>query len=220
MAYKTVTHVLVAENTKKESHSEIASLYQVFRFTRDVYPRLKQQLKDSGAVLFEPTINMYGKEVHQRRNIAFFSDTSKGYYYSRKLLPSTPFKKCSITKKIMERVNKYLGTNFNGVLVNIYTDGTKYISAHPDSEVGLDPSNKVVAGIAYGPGERKFRIRDFKTKKIVSDFYHTPCSLIVMDGEFQSLFTHEVPPVTKTELKGMPQTNLERISLTFRHHLE
>jgi hypothetical protein len=66
--------------------------------------------------------------------------------------------------------------------------------------------------IAYGPGVRKFRIRNKKTKDIVLDFEHESCCLYVMQGDFQVEFTNDIP--VQKKVKG------ERISLTFRHHRE
>jgi len=63
----------------------------------------------------------------------------------------------------------------------------------------------------FRPGIRKFRIRDKSTKKIVLDYDHQPGTLLVMSGEFQKQFTHEIP--IQKKIKD------ERISITFRHHI-
>jgi len=105
-----------------------------------------------------------------------------------------------------------LGTSFNGVLYNRYRNGEKYVSAHSDEESAPDKTHRLVAGISYGPGLRKFRIRNKKTKDIVLDFEHESCCLYVMQGDFQVEFTHEIP--VQKKVKG------ERISLTFHRHLE
>jgi len=67
-----------------------------------------------------------------------------------------------------------------------------------------------VAGICYGPAIRTFRIRNKETKKIILDHKHMPCSLLIMEGDFQKEFTHEIPIEKKIKE--------ERISLTFRYH--
>jgi hypothetical protein len=41
-------------------------------------------------LLHKPEITVYGKIAHQHRNIGFFSDTSKGYWYSGQLAASQP----------------------------------------------------------------------------------------------------------------------------------
>lgn len=70
--------------------------------------------------------------------------------------------------------------------------------------------NNRIASIAYG-AVRIFRIRNKQTKKIVLDYNHTPKTLLVMEGDFQKEFTHEIP-IQKNITEG-------RISLTFHHHI-
>ena len=53
--------------------------------------------------------------------------------------------------------NDIFKSNYNGILVNRYQDGTENIGAHSDDEKYLDQSG--VVAISYGH-QRKFRIRD------------------------------------------------------------
>lgn len=159
---------------------------------------------------YEPPIVVHGKQCNQRRNIGFFSNESEGYRYSRQIIKSQPLID-QIMIDLLAKVNETLDTTFNGILVNEYIDGTKYVSKHPDSEAGLDKKRSSVAGIAYG-ATRIFRIRDIKSGELILDHLHEPCSLIVMDGDFQKEFTHEIP--SQKKIKDC------RISLTFRHHLK
>jgi alkylated DNA repair dioxygenase AlkB len=127
-------------------------------------------------------------------------------------MASQPLSDHPFLVEILNQVNTQLGTNFNGILVNSYLNGEKYVGAHSDDERGLDKSGrKIVAGLAYG-AIRKFRIRDKVTKKRVLDYPHLPGTLIVMEGDFQQEFTHEIPVEKKVRE--------ERISITFRHHTE
>ena len=158
----------------------------------------------------EPSIVVHGKQCNQRRNVGFFSNKSEGYSYSRQIMKSQPLDN-QIMINLLAKVNKTLDTTFNGILVNEYIDGTKIVGKHSDSETGLDKKRLSVAGIAYG-ATRIFRIRDIKSGEIILDYEHESCSLIVMDGDFQKEFTHEIP--TQKKVKE------SRISLTFRHHLK
>ena len=160
-------------------------------------------------LLEKPTILVVGKEVHQQRDVGFFSDTSEGYYYSKKLMKSQPL--TPELRDIMQSVNEELGTEFNGILVNRYNSGADYIGAHSDSESGLDPNNKTVASLSFG-ATRIFRISRTEDKKKIKvvDYEHTPYTLLVMDGEFQSEFKHEIPKQLRIKQA--------RISLTFRTH--
>ena len=75
-------------------------------------------------------------------------------------------------------------------MVNEYVDGNHCIGAHSDDESGLD--NSGVVAISYG-AERIFRIRDKADKKMVCDTKTTHCGIIQMGGDFQKLYTHEIP---------------------------
>ena len=153
----------------------------------------------------KPEIIIFGKKCKQQRNIGFFSDKSKGYKYSNKTMESKPLTK-SISE-LLDIVNNELGTQFNGILVNKYMDGNDYISAHSDDESGLDLIG--VISISYG-AERIFRIRKKDTKQIIYDTLTTHCSILHMGGNFQKLYTHEIPIQKKIKEP--------RISFTFRKH--
>lgn len=177
-------------------------------YTPDYYQELTQVF-----VHEEPPIVIMGRPCRQRRNVGFYSDDSRGYKYSGQFMPADPLANAPILQTLLPKINQSLGTTFNGILVNQYINGTKYLSAHSDDESGLDKGGrKMVAGLCYGPGIRTFRIRDKTTKQIVLDYQHNPCTLLVMEGDFQKQFTHEIPQQTRVLS--------ERISITFRHHTE
>jgi len=81
-----------------------------------------------------PEIIVYGKPCKQHRNVGFFSDESIGYKYSKKLMASKPLS--PLLTGLLASINKMLGTQFNGILVNKYLDGNDYIGAHSDDETG------------------------------------------------------------------------------------
>ena len=187
-----------------------SKLWKVDNYSPDFFVKLLQLLQLLLTV--EPEITVMGKICRQRRNVGFFSDESTGYRYSGQTLPAFPLSSVPFLKSILQAVNLSLGTSFNGILVNSYINGEKYIGAHSDNESGLDKGGRnMVVSIAYG-AVRTFRIRDKETKKIVLDYPHTPGTLLVMEGDFQKEFTHEIPVQKKVKE--------ERISLTFRHHTE
>lgn len=159
-------------------------------------------------LIHRPPVVVFGKPCSQNRNVGFFSDDSVGYRYSGKLMASQPLPMWM--KELMESVNHKLQTKFNGILINHYESGEDYIGAHRDDESGLDPTNMAVAAISFG-AVRKFRIRD-NERKIVADVPTEHGSLMVMMGDFQKKFTHEVPVEKKIKEP--------RWSITFRHHKE
>lgn len=111
--------------------------------------------------------------------------------------------------KIMEDVKRNTGLIFNAILVNEYTNGNDYISAHSDDERGL--RCKDVVGMSLG-ATRKFRIRHKLSKKIAMDIDMGHGDVVWMKPQFQKLYTHEIPVQKKVKNA--------RISLTFRDHYD
>jgi alkylated DNA repair dioxygenase AlkB len=156
----------------------------------------------------EPPIVVYGKKCIQHRCVGFYSNTSGGYKFSGQTTSVYPM--TDQLKMIMDVVNEKLGTDFNGVLINKYRNGADNIGKHSDDESGLSKVKPCVASLSFG-ATRTFRIRDKETGKIVLDYPHKEGELLVMFGNFQSHYTHEIPKQLKvTE---------PRISLTFRNHI-
>ena len=187
-------------------------LWVIPNYTQDIYPYLQPVFTYE-----EPPIVVFGKQGKQHRDVSFYSDESRGYAYSGQFMPSLPLANAPIIQQLLPAVNKSLGTNFNGVLVNRYRDGTKYLSAHADDERGLDRHNKTVAGLAYG-ATRIFQITNKKTGEVIANIPHHSGMLIVMDGEFQKQFKHSIPIVPGKKADKLAVG--ERISVTFRYHTE
>jgi alkylated DNA repair dioxygenase AlkB len=161
----------------------------------DIEPQLEER----------PEIIIFGKTCKQQRNVGFFSNQSIGYKYSKKMMDSKPLSPSM--SELLLIINRMIGAEFNGILVNKYMHGNDYISAHSDDETGLDSVG--VVSISYG-SERIFRIRNKETKEIVCDELTTHCSILHMGGSFQRLYTHEIPIQKKVKEP--------RISFTFRKH--
>jgi len=170
-----------------------------------------------------PKGKIFGKEITFHRSIGFFSDTSNGYKFSGQTIKTGNF--TPELKQLIETINKKFNTKYNGILINIYYKGEDYIGAHSDNEHELDSSNQVIA-ISLGQS-RIFRIRPKKTledniiskiecnKKMKTPVYDIDTQhgqLIIMGGNFQKDFTHEIP-IEKNK-------NNIRASLTFRHHVK
>lgn len=192
----------MAKKAILESDDKKSSFWVIENFTEDLYP-----LVSNLTLNIKPEILVYGRICRQQRDVGFYSDESEGYHYSKTL--SKAFPMTEELKALMTQVNTHLETKFNGILINRYNTGHDYLSAHSDSETGLD-RNGMVAGLSYG-AVRKFRIRAKKTKEIKLDYDLQPGTLYVMDGAFQQNYTHEIP--IQKKIKD------PRISLTFRTHL-
>ena len=111
-------------------------------------------------------------------------------------------------RHLLFHVNEMFDSDYNGILVNRYENGTKYIGSHSDDESCL--SNNGVVALSFGV-TRTFRIRDKMTKKIYLDIPSKSYDFIHMGGDFQKEFLHEI--IKEKKIKD------ERISFTFRKHL-
>ena len=157
------------------------------------------------------------------RRVGFYSDISTGYRFAGQIAMANPLP--DFLKENMGIVNQSL-INFNVILnatlINHYRDGSDYIGSHSDDEKGLN--NKLVAAISlFNPdtenGFRKFRIRRKNGSKFINDQVESNYmdiitshgQLLVMAGDFQKHFKHEVP-------EEKSNSNPERISITYRSH--
>ncbi len=162
-------------------------------------------LQNREKLIKRPEITVFGKPCKQPRDVGFFSNDSAGYKYSGKTMHAQPLSPELL--KLLNDVNTMLHTDFNAILINAYVDGNDCVGKHSDDESGL--SNGIVACISVG-AVRKFRIRNKTDNQIVADVPTTPNYILIMNGDFQKEFTHEIPVEKKVKN--------ERISLTFRKH--
>lgn len=101
---------------------------------------------------------------------------------------------------------------FNQLLVNWYANGLHYIGAHRDAEPEI-ASDSPIMSITLGPGtERKFRLRDYYSKKIELDIPITDGDVVVLSAMANKMYTHEIPKVQGA--KGL--SCKPRISITLR----
>lgn len=169
---------------------------------------LEKCANDVSDLLLEyPEIIIMGKIAHQRRSIGFFAEPGvEGYKYSGQIAKSQKLTKN--LKMLLKFINTEFKDNYNGILVNRYKNGEDYIGAHSDDERALAPSG--VISLSYG-ATRTFRIRDKTTKDVVKDIKLKTGDLVIMSGDFQKEYTHEIPQEKRVKD--------ERISFTFRRHL-
>lgn len=151
----------------------------------------------------QESMNMYGKRVDFPRLTSWYGDNDKPYSFSGITLDPNPW-----TKELLEikaKIEPIADVNFNSVLLNRYRNGSDSISWHTDAEkeLGLNP---IIASVNFG-ATRNFQLRHIETKeKIDIDLSHG--CLLIMQGELQHFWQHQIPKTTKP-------VN-ERINLTFR----
>lgn len=151
----------------------------------------------------QESMNMYGKQVNFPRLTAWYGNNDKTYSFSGITLePKTWTKELIKIKEKIEPISKVV---FNSVLLNLYRNGNDSISWHTDAEKELG-TNPVIVSVNFG-ATRKFQLRHINTKeKLEIELTHG--SLLIMQGELQHYWQHQVPKTSKVVE--------ERINLTFR----
>lgn len=148
-------------------------------------------------------MNIYGKKIKLPRLTAWYGNNDKSYSFSGIILEPTNW--TTDLLKIKNKIEIKCKANFNSVLLNLYRNGNDSISWHTDAEKELG-KNPIIASVNFG-ATRKFQMRHRTTKeKIEIDLQHG--SLLIMKGELQHFWQHQVPKTKKKVNK--------RINLTFR----
>ena len=146
---------------------------------------------------------IYGRKVNFPRLTAWYGDTDRPYSFSGITLQPKGWLPALI--EIRKKLESTAATFFNSVLLNLYRDGNDSISWHTDAEpeLGINP---IIGSVNFGQ-PRLFQLRHRETKeKVEIELAHG--SALIMQGELQHFWQHQVPKTTK-RMK-------ERINLTFR----
>lgn len=146
---------------------------------------------------------IYGKHFVTKRKVAWYGDEPYSYTYSKitkQALPWTP--ELHVLKKIAESHTK---TTYNSCLLNLYHNGDEGMSWHSDDEKTL-LKNGAIASYSFG-ADRIFSFKHKMTGEKVSITLENG-SLLVMKGETQSYWLHQLPKSKKIRTA--------RINLTFR----
>ena len=149
-------------------------------------------------------INMYGRLLELPRLSAWYGDDDKPYTYSGITL--NPNIWTTHLLEIKKAVEKEAQTKFSSVLLNRYRDGQDYVGWHTDSEKELG-KNPIIGSVNFG-APRKFQLRRIDNPKEKFEVELGHGSVLIMMGETQHYWQHQVPKTAKKI--G------ERINLTFR----
>jgi len=149
-------------------------------------------------------IKMFGKEILQPRLTALFSDNHNAYTYSGLTMHPEIFP--SYLASVKERCEEICEQSFNACLANLYRDGQDSMGWHADDEKELG-TNPVIASVSIGE-PRMFHLKHRKDKNLTYKKRLQHGSLLVMRGETQKFWKHQLP---KTKKQIGP-----RINLTFR----
>ena len=148
-------------------------------------------------------VEVFNRRVAQPRLTCWYGDPGKNYSYSGTRL--NPLDWTSLLSEIKQKTEVVSNVTFNSVLGNLYRTGSDGVSWHSDNEpeLGLNPT---IASVTFG-ATRRFDMRHRETKEIIH-IDLTPGSILVMSGESQSKWQHQI---AKTKKEVAP-----RVNLTFR----
>jgi alkylated DNA repair dioxygenase AlkB len=149
-------------------------------------------------------IKLYGKTIPLPRLTAWYGDGGKSYTYSG--IKSMPNEWNKGLLYLKEKIESFVGVEFNSVLLNWYRDGEDYLNWHADDEKELGV-NPVIVSANFGE-TRDFLLKrnDDPSKKLMIPLKHG--TLLLMRGELQHYWQHSVP-----KRKGVRGS---RFNLTFR----
>jgi len=172
-------------------------------FGQGLADQLFDELRDCLSWKQEP-IWMFGKQVMQPRLTALYGNPGQSYSYSGISMEPLPW--TLPLKQIKDRIEKFTGFQFTHVLCNYYRHGNDSMGWHRDNEAVLG-RNPCIASVTFGV-TRPFQLRDYQSKKTKVEILLNHGSLLMMTGESQHAWEHQLP---KTK-----RINGPRINLTFR----
>jgi len=147
---------------------------------------------------------MYGRMVKTPRLTAWYGDSNNYYPFAGSKF--TPYPWTALLLMIRSRIEPEAGVKFNSVLLNYYRNGNDSVAWHSDDEpeLGINP---IIASVNFGQ-ERRFDIRNKKDHALKYSVSLQNGSLLVMKGNLQHLWDHQVAKSSKI--------TQPRINLTFR----
>jgi alkylated DNA repair dioxygenase AlkB len=152
----------------------------------------------------QTSFRMGGKDIPVPRLTAWYGDEGKSYRYSGITLHPRPW--IPMLLNIKAHVESVTEARFNSVLLNLYRHGNDSVSWHSDDEPELG-YNPVIASVSLG-ATRRFQFKHKHKAELRVTLDLTPGSLLLMQGETQHFWKHQIP---KTQTPTGP-----RINLTFR----
>lgn len=181
------------------------------KIPQEIIPDFNEMLKLRPAS--PDTVIMMGNPVLTPRFVAHYL---KSYYYTGRVHDAKPLP--DILFPLMEWANTVVldewknrqKHNFNQVLVNYYLNGMQYIGKHSDDERQL-VSGSPIFSASFGQS-RVFRIRDKSDDSVVQNIQMSDGTFLLMCGDMQKEFKHEVPKVQGKKGLGLDP----RINVTFR----
>jgi len=149
-------------------------------------------------------ITVFGRTYKQPRLTALYANNKEPYTYSKLTMYPRKFTKELLV--IKSKVESVIPANFTTCLLNLYRDGQDSNGWHADNEKELGV-NPIIASVSFG-AERLFKLKHREENLLKKDLVLQNGSLLVMKGETQHKWLHQIPKTKKNVGK--------RINLTFR----
>jgi alkylated DNA repair dioxygenase AlkB len=151
-------------------------------------------------------IKIFGKTLLEPRLSAYYGD--KPYHYSGSTREPLPW--LSVLKVIKARIEPLAGVTFNAVFLNLYRDGNDGVGWHSDDEKDMG-KNPVIGSVSFG-ATRRFMLKRRDRQKISHSLDLSDGDLLVMAGETQHFWHHQIPKVSPKKASLIQP----RINLTYR----
>jgi alkylated DNA repair dioxygenase AlkB len=194
---------LVRENMGESSWLDSTILPQSLMAGEDQFRQLwnLHPSEHAEVVLYGKSIPIPRWQRSYGRDYKFSGTVSKGFPIPDLLAPYIDWSN-----------SLYPGITFNEILLNWYQDGSHYIGSHADDEKQLISGSPIITITLCLSGEpRKFRIRNIE-KTIVKDIFTHNGTVLIMGGNFQKEFKHEIVKMTGSSAEKAGS----RISITLR----
>jgi len=148
-------------------------------------------------------IFLYGRWVKVPRLMCWYGDKNAEYRYSG--VSHQPIVWTEELLAVKQKIQDFYPCVFNSVMANLYRNGADSMGCHADDEKELG-ANPIIASLSLGE-QRLLKFRHQQSKQVL-DVILNHGDLLLMAGEIQHYWRHELPKTKK--LKA------ERINLTFR----
>ena len=152
----------------------------------------------------QDNITLFGKTYLQPRLTTFYAENKNTYKYSNIIMKPHSFKGDLL--EIKNKIETQLKIKFTSCLANLYRDGKDSNGWHADDEKELG-KNPIIASVSFG-AERVFHFKNKKDSALKTKLVLQHGSLLLMQGETQHNWLHQIPKTKKQVGK--------RINLTFR----
>jgi len=147
---------------------------------------------------------LFGRYHLAPRLTAYYGEENASYTYAG--MKQSPLKFTPLLEEFKNRIQDTFGERLNAVLLNYYRNGNDKMGWHADDENELG-KNPFIASLSFG-AERFIDFKHHSEKENRIRVALTNGSLLVMQGELQHHWKHQIP-IQKKVTEG-------RINLTFR----